>query len=297
MDTKNTIAVANTVAGETVVVNNKKDGVKKYSLFFGSLILGAVIQGIQQLWPNMTPFLHLLLEGIQYLGFAGGTLALTSPFDKRGVVLNTDGSVTGTKLNGPVPPTGPGGFGLSMFIAVLALPVMLFGLTGCSFWAGADGPAAGAIPQSCPTVYKQPVPLMPVATASRVQPVSNVTTVGLDNPGAFPGEIFSSTQGISCQKRMTTDGWITVCAQPNDGDNFDIRNQMLGAPVPLQTRTVVAPEPSISIGARIGTPATVVTTTPGPVAAVPPAAVVNRNTAAEIAAAEARATYPGLLTK
>lgn len=226
-----TVTVASTHTGETVVINNKKDGIKKYSLFFGGLILAAILEGVQQLWPNVSPWIAVAIGALQKLGIMGGAMALTSPFDQRGVVIHPSGAITGEKIGVPNPPSAPGvGIGMSI------LPMLLFGvfffagvfgLTGCDVAARAYSPATtpAAIPQSCPAVMRSYSPV-PIATATRVTNTVKAATVGLKNPGAEPGETFSNAQGgASCEKRLTADGWITVCPQPNDGDSFDSRNQ------------------------------------------------------------------------
>lgn len=222
MATSKSVTIAQTAAGEAVVINNKRDGIKKYSLFFGGLIFAAILEGVQQLWPGMTPFIAVLIGALQKLGILGGAMALTSPFDKRGVVIHGDGTITGDKIGVPNPPSAPGTLGGGMGMSIFAFAFLGFfcmlGLTAC---VGTPG----ARPQSCPTTLSQPVPLVPVATMTRTAPAPVVTTTGLKNPGALPGENFSVASGGSCRTVQSVDGWVTICEQPNDGDVFDARRQ------------------------------------------------------------------------
>ena len=87
-----------TIPGSTVVVNNKRDGVKKYGIFFGSLVLAAVVEGVRQSWPQYGGFVDLALQGLTYLFPTLGAAFLTSPLDLRGVVLHHNGNVSGTKV-------------------------------------------------------------------------------------------------------------------------------------------------------------------------------------------------------
>jgi len=217
-----TVTVANTTAGETVVINNKKDGLKKYSMFFGGVVLAALIQGVKAAFPKFGPIVDVVLDILSAAFPAIGAMFLTSPLDQRGVVINKNGSVTGDKIGIPNPPSAPipPGTGLSLFI--FCFFGLLFALTasGCSY----EQARATARPQLQAATVRQPVPFTPVATMSKTVKKANVQTAGLKNPGAEPGEVFSTVSGGSCEQRLTVDGWVTVCNQPNDGDSFDDRN-------------------------------------------------------------------------
>lgn len=84
--------------GTAVVVNNKKDGIKKYSIFFAGLILAAILEGVQQLFPGLEATIQLLIGLLQKIGLIGAGVALTSPFDIRGFVLDKTGLVTGSRV-------------------------------------------------------------------------------------------------------------------------------------------------------------------------------------------------------
>jgi hypothetical protein len=219
-----TVTVAGNLQGQTVVVNNQRDGMKKYLLFFAGLIIAALAQGVVELWPNMGPAVKFGLDMLTLIGVGGGSVMLTSPLDKRGLIMNDAGRVlVSPTLNrqvnpdAPTPPMGTGtGIGLSMIAIVLGLGICtLFGLTACEYTAKTNGRPVASV--------SQPVPLFPIATATKCRPVSNYPVTGMRNPGAEPGEEFADSGLTRCGTRWTTDGWITVCSQPNDGDEFDAR--------------------------------------------------------------------------
>jgi hypothetical protein len=92
-----TVTVAES-PGKTVVVNNTRDGVKKYGTAVAMFVLAAVLQKLKEVYgfdPNDTkswgPF---IMDMLSALGLAGGGLALTSPFDKRGVVIDKENNIT-----------------------------------------------------------------------------------------------------------------------------------------------------------------------------------------------------------
>lgn len=91
-----TITVAES-PGKTVVVNNQVDGIKKYATAVGLFILSAILHKLKESFgfdpnePNSWgPF---MMQMLSYLSAGAGGLALTSPFDKRGVVLKPDGTI------------------------------------------------------------------------------------------------------------------------------------------------------------------------------------------------------------
>lgn len=213
-----TVTVAETKAGETVVINNKKDGLKKYSIFFAAVVISALIQGVKAAFPKFSGVVDVILDVASAAFPAIGAMFLTSPLDQRGLVINKDGTVTGDKIGIPNPPSAPGSTGVGISMLLLCLGLFAFIGTGCVN-------TTSRTPQGCPATLRT-YPVVPIATATKVTPTAKVATVGLKNPGAQPGEIFSAAQGgASCQQKLTADGWITICPQPDDGDAFDSRNQ------------------------------------------------------------------------
>lgn len=57
-------------------------------------------------------------------------------------------------------------------------------------------------------------------------PVSVNPTVGLRNPGAYPGQNFGNGGATNCNTRNTVNGYIPFCPIPDDGDEFDSRNNI-----------------------------------------------------------------------
>lgn len=211
MSTENSVTVAE-VGGKTVVVNNKRDGVKKYSLFFLGILLSILLQFAKAKFPAHTNEIDKILDFAIMLFPSLGTLALTSPLDKRGVVIEKNNSVSI-----PERPESPGyGVGISIFVIAF---VGLGFLTGCAV-------KAETIPQREAVKISQPLPLAPIVTASKDVRTKKVPAVGIKKVGAEPGETFSTQSGASCEMRKTVDGWISVCPQPPDGDEFSIRDSL-----------------------------------------------------------------------
>jgi hypothetical protein len=200
------------VAGKTVVVNNKRDGIRKYSLFFLGILISVLLQYAKAKFPNHTAEIDKIVDFAIMLFPSLGTLALTSPFDKRGVVIDKDNSVSI-----PERPESPGyGVGISIFVVAF---VGIGFLTGCAV-------KAETIPQREAVKISQPLPLAPIVTASKDVQTKKVPAVSIKKVGAEPGETFSTQSGASCEMRRTVDGWVSVCPQPTDGDEFSIRESL-----------------------------------------------------------------------
>lgn len=127
-----TVTVAQT-SGTTVVVNNKRDGMRKWSIALAMFLASAIINQVRVQFPQYGEFLEGILRIAEGAGLFGAGMVLTSPFDKRGVVLNQDGSVE----VGITPPTGPAGpnFLRSILAALAIISGLLLAsgtLTGCA---------------------------------------------------------------------------------------------------------------------------------------------------------------------
>lgn len=106
--------------------------------------------------------------------------------------------------------------------AVALMALFASFLTGCTETVHRQAP---------PNVDRisMPMPLIPVATASKSVPLAAKPTTGLKNPGAEPGQTFANGGATDCGYRWTTKGWLMTCPAPNDGTpEFDIRNPTAG---------------------------------------------------------------------
>jgi hypothetical protein len=123
----NTVQVATTSQGSTIVVANQTKGWKKYVFAASCFVVTAILHEIQKQYPNAGETLQNLLNLAQTMGLLGTGLSFTSPFDHHGVVL-TDG---GVQLSPPQGPSGPSGLA-SLLLVFCLLTVGAGMLTGCA---------------------------------------------------------------------------------------------------------------------------------------------------------------------
>lgn len=102
------------------------------------------------------------------------------------------------------------------------LPFITLLLAGCSIETARQQSYA------YPEVQKVSMPLtpvVPIAVASKKVRLKSEPAVGLNNPGAEPGQSFGSGGTSECGYRWTSKGWVTSCPAPLDGTaEFDPRN-------------------------------------------------------------------------